>query len=115
MRRWLLLGAAVLLLTGVAPAATSAGAAARPLVAGANHALPDDFALHSALLPRQVDRGTSPERPAALDLVPVTASGARTADVTTAAGRADRVSSSRVGSDAWGRAPPAGAPVPHPS
>jgi hypothetical protein len=114
-RRWLLLAAAVLLLTGIAPVAPSAEAAARPLVAGANHAVPDDVQLHVASLPRPVDRGTAPERTGALDLVPVTASSPRRTDVAAGTGRAGHSSWARAGSDAWGRAPPAYERVPHPS
>lgn len=107
-RRALLLLAAVLLLAGVAPAATGAGVAGRSPVAGAGHAAPDDLRLYSALVAPQVDRGTSPERPAALALVPVAVSRSGSAPVGIAGGRDGDGSCHRFGSDAWGRAPPVG-------
>src|SRR3954454_15693638 len=115
--------AAALRLTGTAPAATGAGAGARTTVAGAHHAGPGDVGLHAALLPRPVDRGGTPERPSGLDAAPAAVAGLRPAAVAVrgcgavaaeAAGP-DPAASTRVGSGAWGRAPPAGVLVPHPS
>jgi hypothetical protein len=113
-RQWLLLlSAAALLFTGTAPAV--AGAGARASVAGAHHTGPGDVGLHAALLPRPVDRGATPERPSGLDAAPAAVTGLRPAAVVVEAAGADPAASIRVGSGAWGRAPPAGVLVPHPS